>query len=85
MGSVLKVQQAMTLLNRTVNLLHYDRSMLAGLKSNKKETVVAVDKGCRDAGLRKQQLGYHKSWYCWQVKLLVCFLVLHCVDVGSVY
>jgi hypothetical protein len=49
------------------------------------ETDVAMNKGCHDVGLRNQHLGYHNSWNCWHMELLVCFGVLHCVDFGSAY
>jgi len=46
---------------------------------------VAMNRGCRDVGLRKKHLGYHNSWVCWYFTLLVRFGELHCVDFGSVY
>jgi len=44
-----------------------------------------MNKGCHDAGLRKQHLGYHNSWDCWHFMLLVWFWVVHRVNVGSAY
>jgi len=47
------------------------------------ETAFAMNRGCHDAGLRKQNLGYHNSWDCCYFILLVWFWVLHCVNVGT--
>jgi hypothetical protein len=33
-------------------------------------STVAVNEGCNDTGLRKQQPGYHKNWDCWYFILL---------------
>jgi hypothetical protein len=49
----------------------------------REEFAVAMNKGCHNAGLRKKHLGYHNSSDCWYFTLLVCFWVLHSVDVGS--
>ena len=49
----------------------------------RKESAVAKNKTCHDTGLKKQHLGYHKSWNCWYFTLLAWFWVLRCVDVGS--
>jgi hypothetical protein len=51
---------------------------------NRLEIAVAMNNGCYIVGLRKQHLQYHNSWDCWYFILLVCFRILHCVDVGSV-
>ena len=51
----------------------------------KQETAVAINKGCHEVGLRKQDLGHHKSWYFWHFKLLLWFWTLHSIDVGSAY
>jgi len=71
-------------LNRNLILLYYV-CILAGLERHQIKTAEAVNKRCHDIGLRKQHLGYHKSWDCWYCILLVWFCVLHCVDVGSAY
>jgi hypothetical protein len=36
------------------------------------EIAVAMNKDCHDIGLRKQRIGYHNSWDCWRIKVLVC-------------
>jgi hypothetical protein len=51
----------------------------------REENAVAVNKGSRDVGLRKQHLGYHNSWDCWCFLLLERFGMFDCVEVGSVY
>ena len=51
----------------------------------REESAVAVNKGCRDVGLRKQHLGNHNGWDCWCCILLEWLWVMHCVEVGSAY
>jgi len=40
----------------------------------KKETAMAMNKGCHDVGLRKQHLLYHNNWDCWYFILLYGFV-----------
>ena len=55
------------------------------LRRTRQGFAVAMNKVCHDVGLRKQHVGYHNSWVCWCLILLVWFWVLHCGDVGSAY
>jgi len=55
------------------------------LKRHQTNSSVAMNKGFHDVGLRKQHLGYHKSWECLYFTFPVWFCVLHCVDVGCAY
>ena len=49
----------------------------------REEAAVVINICCHDVGLRKQHLGYHNSWDCWYVILLLWYWALRCVDVGS--
>jgi len=76
----------MTILHTTVKIGHIMITLCWQVCRHIRETtVVAVSKGCHDAGLRKQHLAYHDSWDGWHLKLLVWFWVLQCGDVGSAY